>query len=89
MKKIFLLLCTAAMFAACETANNETETDTTEVTGVKEENSVLASAEKDPICGMDKTADWTEYTVEGTDTTWFCSETCKETYAARQSDKAE
>lgn len=35
----------------------------------------------DPVCKMEKTAEWTEYSVSNSDTTWFCSPHCKESFA--------
>jgi YHS domain-containing protein len=36
----------------------------------------------DPVCNMIKDETWTEYTVNNTDTVWFCSEYCKDAYVA-------
>lgn len=36
----------------------------------------------DPVCGMQEEKDmqWTDYSLKGTDTVWFCSPHCKEQY---------
>ena len=91
MKRTLLLFLAAGMFAACNTENTaETGTETTTEAAETHEghnhegHSHETTAETDPICGMERTAEWTEYTANGNDTVWFCSATCKETYAARQ-----
>lgn len=38
--------------------------------------------DKDPVCGMDRNEKWTEFTVNGADTSWFCSPVCKEQFDA-------
>lgn len=44
----------------------------------------IAAADADPICKMSKEAGWTNYAVNATgDTVWFCSETCKDAYLAK------
>lgn len=86
MKKIFLLLLASATFAACNETTENVEENSADVTNIQEESAPMAMAEKDPTCGMERDASWTEYTVNGTDTTWFCSETCKEVYDAGHND---
>ena len=81
MKYIFLTLTAAVLFAAC---NNEAKTE--EATETTTEDVATApvdpNAKMDPVCQMVKDSTWTEYTVEGTDTTWFCSEVCKGAYTS-------
>jgi len=84
MKYTFLAVAACVLFAACNgeassEATNETET-TTEATTEMEEAPAHAHAKMDPVCEMVYDASWTEYSVSGTDTTWFCSETCKTAY---------
>lgn len=84
MKKYIIAIATVAFMASCggennaETANaEETTTEATETTEVADPN-----AKVDPVCDMVKDGTWTEYSVNGTDTIWFCSGTCKEAYDA-------
>lgn len=89
MKKYIIAMAAVAFMASCGSENNEesatteepaTEavaTETTEATEVADPN-----AKTDPVCQMVKDDTWTEYSVNGTDTTWFCSATCKEAYDA-------
>ncbi len=61
--------------AACNgeaPAENEATTETT----TTEEQPVIA-ANLDPVCNMTYDASWDQYAVADSDTTWFCSETCK------------
>ncbi len=83
MKKFsFMIIAASFLFAACgeSVKNNADTTDTTATTqeAPAAENKVAAA--KDPVCGMDKDSTWTEFSVAGTDTTWFCSPHCKETF---------
>lgn len=76
MKKLSLLAAIAFMFTAC--ANNSTEADTH---AMKTEGSdQLAEGPIDPICDMVKGDDWTEFSVNEGDTTWFCSPVCKDKF---------
>ncbi len=82
MKYTFLAVAACVLFAACNgeassEATNETETSTE---GTTEEASAHAHAKLDPVCEMEYDGSWTEFSVNGTDTTWFCSETCKAAY---------
>ncbi len=40
----------------------------------------VTGANIDPVCKMEKDDTWTEYSVNATDTIWFCSAHCKETF---------
>lgn len=80
MKKLVLTLITALALSSCgsnETANEGEITipPVTDEVAAKDPNAII-----DPVCEMEKDSTWTEYSVSGTDTTWFCSETCKTTY---------
>lgn len=75
MKKIPVVLFASLLFVAC---NSEQKTEEKEV----EEVAVDPNAKLDPVCDMVKGDDWTEYTANDTDTTWFCSEVCKGVYNA-------
>lgn len=82
MKIAGLLLTATVMFAACNSEGTseeatETTTETVETAQVEDPNAI-----KDPVCDMVKDDTWTDYSVNGTDTTWFCSETCKDAFAA-------
>ena len=73
----YLILIAAAAFCVSCGSNNETsheghqhETEATVAT-----NSII-----DPVCKMEKGDNWTEYSLNGADTVWFCSPHCKESY---------
>lgn len=71
----------AISFAAC---NNEQATETTyeEATATEAAATATIAGKTDPVCNMEYEASWTDYSVNGTDTTWFCSSACKDAYAA-------
>jgi YHS domain-containing protein len=81
MKYTFLVLTAAVIFVSCSG-----EPKTEESTEITTEESATApldpNAKIDPVCQMVKDSTWTEYAVEGSDTTWFCSDVCKGAYAA-------
>ena len=78
MKKISLIIAAALSFAAC---NDSVKTENHEETHKTETGGTTALAKKtDPVCGMEKDNTWTEFTVTNSDTTWFCSPHCKETF---------
>lgn len=84
MKAILLISGLVLSLASC-TGNTEKTANAAETTthsDAKQEEAVAKdpNAPKDPVCGMDKKADWTEYSVVNKDTTWFCSPHCKETF---------
>ena len=83
MKKYSLYIAFALAFASCnvKVSTDENAHDAaTEQTANTE--TVTASAKiKDPVCGMEMEGEhWTEMSVNGSDTTWFCSPHCKEQY---------
>lgn len=85
MKQIFLFSALALTFAACGNSNKTEEkaaatTEATAADGATSEATATTNGPKDPVCEMDKKADWDQYTVYGGDTTWFCSPHCKETF---------
>jgi YHS domain-containing protein len=84
MKYTFLAIAACVLFAACNgEATSETTNETapaTEMEAPVETAVVDPNAKIDPVCEMVKDDSWTEYSVSGTDTTWFCSETCKGAY---------
>lgn len=49
-------------------------------TSSTEDTTTAKTAITDPVCKMPKNDDWTEYSLNGSDTVWFCSPHCKETY---------
>ena len=82
MKKLSVLSAIILLFAAsCEikvnTDDNESEQEPASVTAPGQPKTAVNS---DPVCGMEKDNTWTEYSVTGTDTTWFCSPHCKESF---------
>ncbi len=84
MKKWMLFLTiSCGGFVACQSGSEEAATGHS---GHEESNApsteALASADIDPVCDMVRDDSWTEFTVTGTDTVWFCAETCKEAYEA-------
>ncbi|HLU17571.1 MAG TPA: hypothetical protein VKZ76_05915 [Edaphocola sp.] len=84
MKRIILALVPAFMFAACGNADNNQAHDHDHDHDHAHENAgaTVANADTDPVCGMQRTDKWSEYSVNGTDTVWFCSPVCKERYDA-------
>lgn len=81
MKKLSFLAAATLIFAlSCNVAVKTDDSKTEEASSatIAETNTKVA---KDPVCGMEKDSTWTEYTVTGTDTAWFCSPHCKETFA--------
>jgi len=83
MKKYSFIIAGLFLLSACNVNVKRTETETTttdEPVAVASGQSPVAKV-TDPVCGMEKGSDWTEYTVSGKDTTWFCSPHCKENYA--------
>ena len=86
MKKVLIAAAVILGLAAC---NSGTETATKDDHAshdhdMKEMPAAAADAKGplDPVCNMPKGDDWTEYSVVGSDTTWFCSPHCKETFDA-------
>lgn len=81
MKKLMTILAVAAIFTACNSAPEQNTTNQAEPPATENEISEpVAVGPVDPVCKMQKDATWTEYSVQGTDTTWFCSEHCKEAF---------
>lgn len=83
MKKLIAALSLVTVLASCGNeqapADNGTDTNNDNTTATTDN----ANEVKDPICGMVYDGTWTEYSVAGTDTTWYCSETCKTAYLAK------
>lgn len=87
MKKFFLLLPIAActLFASCGNATDEHHADTHEAHAphtsvVHPEGTDPKNI--DPICDMIRDETWTDYMVYNNDSVWFCSEYCKDAFAA-------
>lgn len=80
MKQIFLFSALALTFAACGNNNKTEEKAAATEAAATTEAAAPANGPKDPVCDMDKKADWDQYTAYGGDTTWFCSPHCKETF---------
>ena len=82
MRYVILAIGATTLLVACNGEPQvENETSGTAETAV-EMPAVDPNAKIDPVCDMIKDDTWTEYSVSGTDTTWFCSETCKTAYDA-------
>lgn len=86
MKKYIIAMAAVAFMASCGSENSTgsatTEEPATEAVATEATEVADPNAKTDPVCQMIKDDTWTEYSVNGTDTTWFCSATCKETYDA-------
>ncbi|MFT4062973.1 MAG: YHS domain-containing protein [Edaphocola sp.] len=83
MKKICTILAATLMFAACGNSSTKAANEATtpaQEAAQPESNAAATSGAKDPVCGMEKDAGWTDFSVNNTDTTWFCSPHCKETF---------
>lgn len=86
MKKILLAL--PILFALACNTNAESDSDVTvsetesPVTHEEvKENVAVSIATHDPVCKMERTENWTEFSVyEGKDSVWFCSLHCKEEF---------
>lgn len=96
MKKLIFPIIASVLLMSCgnnETVENEIEDPIKEEQESESGKSVFVSenSEKDPICDMVRTDEWTDYTVEGEDTVWFCSHVCKGAYDAhsKKEDKPE
>lgn len=88
MKRLMLFATLTIGFYACDNSSAQKEHDnhdhTTMEAGTVATDTLTpkSTAQLDPVCKMEKTADWTEHVVKDTDTTWFCSPHCKEAYVA-------
>lgn len=78
MKKLSLLLATVFFLTAC--SNTERTGDMHNHDMNAKGSSKIAEGPIDPVCDMTKGDDWTEFTVTGSDTTWFCSPHCKKAF---------
>lgn len=77
MKRVVFVLGLSLFAFAC---TNSEEADN--MKGHKNEMaSVDPNAKFDPVCDMTEgDIAWTDFSVQGTDTTWFCSGVCKEKF---------
>jgi YHS domain-containing protein len=91
MKKLLMLLPAAAfMFLlSCgnSTGENKDSADTHDhesmtMHGSAAHNADVDPSNVDPICEMLRDDSWTDYMVYNEDTVWFCSEFCKDAFAA-------
>lgn len=83
MKKYSFLIAGLLFLCSCNVTvkhNNEEEQKEAPAAEAGAPQSEKIAKAKDPVCGMDMESGWTEFTASGTDTTWFCSPHCKETY---------
>lgn len=87
MKRYSIVVAAALFLAACGNANKTEESaaagDKTPATTETSTTPASAPIAKvtDPVCGMERGEEqWTEFAVKGTDTSWFCSPHCKETF---------
>lgn len=79
MKKISLLLVTVFFLTAC--SNNEKPGDDHNHNMETTSSVKNPNGHNDPVCGMPEGKEpYTEFTVAGSDTTWFCSPHCKEVF---------
>ncbi len=78
MKKYSLIIVAALTWASCSQNSGKTE-DVVHNEAMEEMDGKIAGV-LDPVCKMAKDDTWTEFTVNGADTVWFCSPHCKETY---------
>lgn len=77
--KYLSLVASLILWASCSSNH---ATDETKKTGAGEPSKIATAKVADPVCEMEKEASWTDYVVNGTDTTWFCSPHCKDVYSA-------
>lgn len=88
MKKFALLAALPALllFSCADTGSSEETAATPEQAGAgmhhhAHHGEAPEGAKIDPVCHMyEEDIAWTEMTVNGSDTTWFCSPVCKERY---------
>ncbi len=81
MKKYSFLAAGLFLLSACNVSVEKTETKTETTQEPAAAGQEKTAKVTDPVCGMEKGSDWTEYSVNGKDTTWFCSPHCKESFA--------
>ena len=84
MKKILTLVTAAFIFTSCgnnsESTDNQVSSTDESMNHMHSEESIVHDGPIDPICKMVKNDDWELYSVHSNDTTWFCSDFCKETF---------
>lgn len=82
MKKYSLIIMAAFSLAACNmNANTDKKTEAeTEAVAQSDKGEKTLAKKTDPVCGMEKDNTWTEFSVNNSDTTWFCSPHCKESF---------
>jgi YHS domain-containing protein len=81
MKKILLLAAIAVVGMACGNGHNgpgKGGDSTGHVMG--DTVAKVAGVKVDPVCDMPRDHAWTDYAMNGSDTVWFCSETCKKAF---------
>lgn len=82
MKYLVLTAALSIALFSCNEAAEETTSEEVESTEVVTEEAPAIAGEVDPVCNMERDSNWDAYSVNGTDTTWFCSSHCKEVYDA-------
>jgi YHS domain-containing protein len=65
------------------TGTNSEDIDAVQEGGMPEADAATDPSKADPVCGMEREAGWTDYTVYKNDTIKFCSEGCKMAFEAR------
>jgi len=84
MKRYSLVIAAALFLAACGNANKTEESAAatgSEPATTTETTTAPIAKVTDPVCGMERGEEqWTEFAANGSDTTWFCSPHCKETF---------
>jgi len=76
------LLWAGSLLFLVSCANNPSGQEASSEEANPTEEVQVASSQLDPVCKMEYETTWTEYHVQDGDTTWFCSETCKDAFAA-------
>jgi len=82
MKKLSFIIVAAIAFASCNVSVENKDNKETKETATSEPQSTepKIAGKIDPFCGMTKDDTWTEFSVSNSDTTWFCSPHCKESF---------
>ena len=86
MKKVLIAAAVILGLAACNSGSETVSKDEHSNHDHDMKETTIAAADHagphDPVCNMVKGDNWTEFSLVGSDTTWFCSPVCKETFDA-------
>lgn len=86
MKKFSLIFCSSLLFLACNSNTNKETTEAASGNQVEMKAGEAGPAEKpnakiDPVCNMTESdMAYTDFSLNGSDTIWFCSPHCKEQF---------